>query len=67
MDELSLTLVVQGAYLSALEHRRARPNEHDIDEALATVADNVPEDVAERLWSARDALITRLRSEPASV
>jgi hypothetical protein len=61
VSELSVTLVVQGAWLEAMKHRRARPTEQDVDAALTTVADNVPEDIAERLLSTRDALVSRLR------
>jgi hypothetical protein len=65
VGELSVALVVQGAFLAALRHRRARPTVADVDEALASVAENVPEDVADSLWTARASLLARLRAEDA--
>ncbi len=63
VGELTMTLVVQGAYLSALKHRRARPIEFDVDEAISIVADSVPDSIADGLWSARDAVLARLNDE----
>src|SRR3954454_18431517 len=62
VGELTITLVVQGAYLSAARHRRDLPTEHDVDESISVVADNVPEHVADGLWDARDALLARFRT-----
>ena len=59
VTELTLTLVVQGAWLSALRGGRRAPLGLDVDAAIATVANNVPEDVADGLWESRDAILAR--------
>ena len=61
VGELTVTLVVQGAYLSALKNRRARPADTDLDEAIASVRDSVPGHVAASLQAARDSLLARFR------
>ena len=65
VGELTMTLVIQGAYVNAMKNRRARPNENDVDDAISTVAENVPEPVVEGLWGARDVLVERIRKDAA--
>jgi hypothetical protein len=60
VSELTLTLVVQGAWLSALRNGRRAPLGMDVDAAIATVTSNVPEAVADGLWESRDAILARL-------
>jgi hypothetical protein len=65
VGELTMTVVVQGAFLLAMKDRRATPSEHDIDAAILAVADHVPAHVAEGLWAARNDLVARFRRENA--
>lgn len=65
VGELTMTLVIQGAYVNAMKNRRARPSESDVDDSIATVAESVPDPVAEGLWGARDLLLERLRKDAA--
>ena len=66
VSELTLMLVVQGAWLAALRHRRQAPVGLDVDEAIALVANNVPEGVADGLWESRDAILARFHDASAA-
>lgn len=63
VGELTVMLVVQGAYLAAARAQRTSPDATDVDVAIADVADHVPDHVAEGLWSAREALLARFHNE----
>lgn len=63
VGELTVMLVVQGACLSALRNGRTQPDAGDVEDAIAQVADNVPDQVAEKLWDAREAIVARLQTE----
>ncbi len=66
VSELTITLVVQGAWLSALRNGRSAPHGLDVDAAIATVATDVPESVADGLWESRDAIAARFRATDAA-
>lgn len=60
VGELTFAVVEQTALRSAAEHQRAKPTAFDVDDALSRVAERVPDDVAEQLWSSRDRLLESL-------
>jgi hypothetical protein len=62
VSELTLTLVVQGAWLSALRNGRRAPLGMDVDAAIATVTSNVPDEIADGLWESRDAILARVHN-----
>ncbi len=62
VSELTLTLVVQGAWLSALRNGRKAPLGLDVDAAIATVTSNVPDEIADGLWESRDAILARFHT-----
>lgn len=61
VSKLTVTLVIQGAHLSALRNGRPVPTAWDVDEAISDVEDRVPSDVADALWAGRDALLSRIQ------